>query len=184
MASSSTPKTKITPYLIGIALGVLLGYLLSKGGKQVEYRENVKVEYQDRIEYRDRIVEKVVKDTSSDKKQNVRVITKYIERPDGTKEMTKEEVTDTHETEATKTVADKTQDTEMKREVQIQTQIQTEYIEKPVNKDWHLSASGGLTSSLVPIYGAQIERRILGPVFVGIKADTNPSASLTLGMEF
>jgi hypothetical protein len=164
--------------------GFLVAWLLFHSDKKVEYREQVKVEYVDRVEYKDRIVEKVVKDVSSSRQQNVRVITKYIERPDGTKEMTKEEVTDTKEDEKSKTVADKTQETEIKREVVIQKEVQIEKVETPVSKDWHLSASVGLTSSVVPLYGAQLEKRVLGPIYLGVKADTNPSVSIVAGFDF
>jgi hypothetical protein len=167
-----------------LVAGLTIGWFLFHSDKKVEYREQVKVEYVDRVEYKDRIVEKVVKDASSSRQQNVRVITKYIERPDGTKEMTKEEVTDTKEAESSKTVADKTQEKEIKREVVIQKEVQIEKVETPVNKNWHLSASAGLTTDLLPVYGAQIERRFIGQVFLGLKADSNPSAFIVAGFDF
>jgi hypothetical protein len=172
-------------YVTGsLGAGVFIGWLLFHSDKRVEYREQVKTEYVDRVEYRDRIVERVVKDTSSDRKQNVRVVTRYIERPDGTKETTKEEISETHEQETSKTVADKTQDTVIQKEVIAKTETKIEKVETPVAKEWHLSGNLGLTSNLAPVYGAQVEKRLWGPVFVGMKADTNPSVGVVLGMEF
>lgn len=178
-------KNKTPVYVAGsVGAGVFIGWLLFHSDKRVEYRETTKTEYVDRIEYRDRVVEKVVRDTSSDRKQNVRIVTKYVERPDGTKETTREEVTDTHETENTKTVLDKTRETEVKQEVVVKTETQIEKVETPVLKNWHLSASAGLTTSGPVLYGAQLERRFIGPVFLGVRADTNPSVSVVAGFDF
>jgi hypothetical protein len=179
----SEKKTPV--YVAGsVGAGVFIGWLLFHSDKRVEYRETTKTEYVDKIEYRDRVVEKVVRDTSSDRKQNVRIVTKYIERPDGTKETTREEVTDTHETENTKTVLDKTRETEVKQEVVMKTETQIEKVETSVMKNWHLSASAGLTTSGPVLYGAQLERRFIGPVFLGVRADTNPSVSVVAGFDF
>lgn len=178
-------ENKTPVYVAGsIGAGVFIGWLLFHSGNKVEYRETVKTEYVDKIEYRDRVVEKVVKDTSSDRKQNVRIITKYIERPDGTKETTREEVSDTHETETSKTQVDKTRETEVKQEVVVKTETKVEKIETPAFKDWHLSASAGLTTSGPFLYGAQLERRVLGPIHLGVRADTNPSVSIVAGFDF
>ena len=184
MKSSLSSLKKYSTVGGSFGAGFLVAWLLFRSDKKVEYREQIKIQYVDKVEYKDRIVEKVAEDVSSSRQQNVRVITKYIERPDGTKEMTKEEVSDTRDTDSSKTTIDKTQDTEAKREVVVQKEVQIEKVETPVVKDWHLSASAGLTTSAVPLYGAQVERRILGPVFVGLRADTNPSGSIVLGFDF
>lgn len=184
MKSDLTSLKKYSTVGGSFGAGFLVAWLLFHSNKKVEYREQVKIQYVDKVEYKERVVEKVATDVASSRKQNVRVITKYIERPDGTKEITKEEVTDTNESANSSTVSSKEQQTEMKKEVVVQKEVQIEKVETPVVKDWHLSASAGLTTSAVPLYGAQVERRILGPIFLGLRADTNPSGSVVLGFDF
>jgi hypothetical protein len=185
MESNTRKKfSKVAPHLLSIAVGVVLGYFIFNNNKKVEYRESVKVEYQDRIEYRDKIVEKIVYQKDSSKQQKVRIVTKYIEKPDGTKETTKEEVIDTNEQETVASQTDKTRDTEIKREVVIQKEVQIEKVETPVMNNWHISASAGLTTEGQPLYGAQVDRRVLGPFYLGARADTGASASVVLGVDF
>lgn len=47
--------------------------------------------------------------------------------------------------------------------------------------DWHVSALVGLPG---PVYGAHVQRRILGPVSVGAWALTSKAAGVSLGVEF
>lgn len=90
--------------------------------------------------------------------KDIVTVTKIVTRPDGTKE----EVT---------TVTDKTKENKEVSKVQIFT--------KP---DWHISANGTVTSN--PVYGVQIERRVLGDVFLGAGYNTDNKITINIGMEF
>ena len=52
--------------------------------------------------------------------------------------------------------------------------VEKEKIVKPVLAQWHVGAMGGLTPTLFPlgvqsyVLGAEVERRIIGPVFLGL----------------
>ena len=55
----------------------------------------------------------------------------------------------------------------------------------PKKPDWHVSLSAELMQAKDgPVYGLQVERRILGPFSVGARLSTAKSIGLTLGAEF
>lgn len=170
--------------VVALVIGIVIGLLFMPKEKEIQYQEKVKIEYQERIEYRDRIVEKIVQDRSAAKNQRVKIITKYIERPDGTKETVKEEMTETHEEEKVKVETEKQQETEIKKEIVIQKEVQIEYKETPVEKNWHVAGSIGTDLALSPVFGGSVERRIIGPFFLGLRADTQPSAAILIGFDF
>lgn len=51
---------------------------------------------------------------------------------------------------------------------------------------WKINAMAGLgTANLAqPIYGAQLERRIIGPIFAGAWGNSNREGGISLGLEF
>lgn len=51
---------------------------------------------------------------------------------------------------------------------------------------WKVNALAGLSASNLgtPIYGAQVERRILGPIFAGAWGTSDQRAGISLGIEF
>ena len=177
-------KSHIIVAVCALLLGVLLGTNFFKPQKDIEYKEKVEVKEVVKTEYKDRIVEKVVFKENIKKNEVVRTITKYIERPDGTKEQTIEQVSETKEEKQTQSEASKEQQTEVKQEAVVETKIEKEYSEKVAQKNWHVGATAGLTPLMAPVYGGQVERRILGPFFLGLRADTAPSASVVVGFEF
>lgn len=60
--------------------------------------------------------------------------------------------------------------------------IASKSVAKP---NWHLGVQAGLTTSLDGVkYGVRLERRIVGPVFLGGYATTNKEAGISLGLEF
>lgn len=93
------------------------------------------------------------------KQNDVVTIIKEVIRPDGTKEV------DTRIVDRTKEVI---------KEVQYK---------KP---DWRIQGGVGvhLASSLVPVYSVGVERRILGPMWLGAGADTTGLIKLTVAVEF
>lgn len=93
--------------------------------------------------------------------KDVQTVIKVVTRPDGTKE----EVT---------TIIDKSKQSTDK--------TSTKIIAK---NDWHISASGSRTftdSSMT--YTLQVERRIIGDVFLGASVNSEKQVGLTLGLEF
>lgn len=98
-------------------------------------------------------------------KTDVRTITKIIEKPDGTKE----------------TIIDHTDKSVENKD---QKHTQTTY----AKNQWLVAGTvqqnldNGL--NLQPIYGVHIQRRILGPVFLGAMGSTDKRAGLSVGMEF
>lgn len=169
---------------VSLIVGILIAWLFLPKEKEIEYQEKVKIETVEKVEYKDRVVEKVVYQQVAKKHEVVKTITKYIERPDGTKEKTVEEVAETKEEQHTQSESQKDQQTEVKKEVETKVETEVKYSEKPALPNWHVGATVGLTPLLTPVYGGQIDRRIIGPVFVGVRIDSNPSASLYVGMEF
>lgn len=177
-------KSHIVVGVAGLVIGILIAWMLLPKEKEIEYQEKVKIETVEKVEYKDRIVEKVVYQQVAKKHEVVKTITKYIERPDGTKEKTVEEVAETKEEQHTQSESQKDQQTEVKKEVETKVETEVKYSEKPALPNWHAGATIGLTPLMVPVYGGQIDRRIIGPVFVGVRIDSNPSASLYVGVEF
>lgn len=92
--------------------------------------------------------------------------TKTIYLKDGTKEI---DTTKT-ETKATNTQQDST----VAKAVQLN-------LTRP---KWHLSAGVGIDMSKGRFYSLNVERHIVGPIFVGVLADTRQSIGVTVGIEF
>ena len=93
--------------------------------------------------------------------KDVQTVIKVVTRPDGTKE----EVT---------TIIDKSKQSTDK--------TSTKIIAK---NDWHISASGSRTftdSSM--IYTLQVERRVIGDVFLGASVNSEKQVGLVVGVEF
>lgn len=90
------------------------------------------------------------------KNENTHVITKKL--PDGT--VIKERTTIKNDT--------------------IATEKSSEVV--PVQKQW--AAGAGYQFGLVPVYSLKIDRRIIGPIFVGAEVNTNRDVGVTVKMEF
>jgi xanthosine utilization system XapX-like protein len=93
--------------------------------------------------------------------KDVQTVIKVVTRPDGTKE----EIT---------TIVDRTKENK-------------EYSNtKTVSKnDWHISANAGRSfSDSNIIYGIQVERRVLGDVYLGALATTDKRVGISVGIDF
>jgi hypothetical protein len=99
-------------------------------------------------------------------KDRIITIVKEIDNPDGTKEKT------TTTTDDRTSVDDKN--------------TTTTDIKAPIPKQWLVSAGVGLDAkdNFNKIYQLNVNRRILGPIYVGIWGNTNQSAGLSVGFEF
>jgi hypothetical protein len=62
----------------------------------------------------------------------------------------------------------------------------TKITDRKINKSqWNLNVSAGAKlSDFTPIYGLQVGRRIVGPVFAGVYGRTDEELGLTIGLEF
>jgi len=93
--------------------------------------------------------------------KDVQTVIKVVTRPDGTKE----EVT---------TIIDKSKQSTDK--------TSTKIIAK---NDWHISASGSRTfTDNSMTYTLQVERRIIGDVFLGASVNSEKQVGLVVGLEF
>jgi hypothetical protein len=97
---------------------------------------------------------------------HIHTVTITVTKPDGTKTTTT--TTDNN------SVSDK--------DTQSNSSTVTTY-SKP---DWKVSGLAGLqlTNLHSPVYGAEIDKRLLGPIFVGVWGLTNSTAGVSVGLEF
>lgn len=94
-------------------------------------------------------------------RNNVVTVVKEVKRPDGT-------------TETEITTTDKT----VKHETSVA-------VTPPIQPNWRIGASAVAgVPSLKPIYGLQVERRVLGPVWIGVRVETNAQLGAVLSIEF
>lgn len=108
------------------------------------------------IEQKVEIREKVVR------QNDIQTVTKIVTRPDGT-------------TESTSVTTDRSILTTDK-------QLTTTSAKKP---QWNLGITAATNSlTVAPTYGMLVQRRVIGPVFVGASARTDGEFGLTLSMEF
>lgn len=49
---------------------------------------------------------------------------------------------------------------------------------------WLISGGAGLTVNGLPVYAGSVQRRIIGPVFLGLQVTTQKEGFVTLGIEF
>jgi hypothetical protein len=172
-------------YVTVAGVGFALGRYTSP--QQVEYRDRVQIQYLDRVEYRDRVVEKIVKVKDTDVKESVRYVYRTITKPDGTTETTKEITKDTDSSTKEATKSDTEKQVEVKKEIVIQKEIQTEYVDKPVyvHKDWQVGVGvrSGVTN-FIPTYEGSVNRRIVGPFWMGLRAGSDLSGGVYVGFEF
>lgn len=95
-------------------------------------------------------------------KTDIRTVTRVIERPDGTKESVTEIVDRTTKRETTSKTATTFQ-----------------------RKDWVVSLGGvAQVRHLDPVYVLQVNRRILGPFYVGGIITTDQQIGISVGLEF
>lgn len=137
----TSPRVVLYAVLAALVLGAV-GFLA--GRYTATPRVEVKVQEVERI--------KTVVVKGEDRVVVRRVVVE--KKPDGTT------TTTTDERESTKT-AERTETTE-----RTDRKVET----KPVQPQWRASALVGVTPQLVPVYGAVVERRIVGPVHAGVWA--------------
>lgn len=113
--------------------------------------------------YLPRIETKVVTKTETIVQNNVRTITRIVERPDGSKETTIDS-TD-------KSTVDKTK---------------SKTATKLVQKNWQISAQAlaSIKHLNAPEYAINVQKRLLGPFYAGLLAADSGRVGISLGFEF
>lgn len=112
--------------------------------------------------YFPKIQTKVVETTKEVIKNDVQTVTRTVTLPGGG-------------TESTTTTVDHTQ--------RINSENKTAITIAP--KDWLVSGSYSTSiHTLEPIYGLQVNRRILGPTYIGALLNTKGEVGLSIGLEF
>lgn len=95
-------------------------------------------------------------------RNDIKTIVRTIERPDGTKESTTE-----------------TSDRSVRRETSTSETILA------AKKQWMFDVGArSKVTELNLVYDLQVQRRIIGPFFLGAKASTDQSVGVSIGMEF
>jgi hypothetical protein len=71
-------------------------------------------------------------------------------------------------------------------QVKVEERVETKYVEKQVRKDWHLSVQAGWDAAqLRPnVYGVQVERRIAGPVWLGVWGNSTRAGGASISLEW
>lgn len=109
-----------------------------------------------------KIETKTVTETKEVIRNNIRTVTLTTERPDGTKETRTETV-----------------DNSIKKETSLHEKVEYK------KSKWIVSAGAATElKNLAPIYTLHVQKRIAGPVFVGIQGATDHLVGLTVGLEF
>lgn len=188
-------RAKIAAGLAVLALcGLSYGLGKSQAEERVEIQEKIveKEVIQARLVYRDREESKI--DEKKDTKKDVRRVVTEVTKPDGTVEKKTEEhaVDETHEARVEEKIVEKVvkEQVFVDRVVEVEKKVE---VEKSM-PDWRF----GLTVGAAPltmfdagelkledvIVGAQLQRRIVGPVSANLFAQTNGVVGVGLSLEF
>lgn len=155
-----------------VTKSVLLATILSLGYGVGRYFTPPKVVEKEKIVYKDRIIEREVKVKSTSKK-NDKVFTKNtVTKPDGTKYV-EVKITDKSKIKS-----------DFKRTGTRQENISLDKTEesKQTNYLISLGAKFNLGEFGLPIYGVNLNKRILGPIYLGVFGFTDKTIGVSLGL--
>lgn len=178
--------TKIAVYVaIGLG-GLVVGRITAPESVRVEERlKTVEVEKQVVVTV-EKVEVQVVKVKDSAVQDRYRREEKTVSSPDGTVT-----VTETEERNIDTVVKETENKTEVKvveveKQVIVEREKLVEKIIQPVMPSWKINAvANSSIHNLTSIgYGAQVERRILGPIWVGGIVTSNGGVSATAGIQF
>lgn len=157
----------ITTGAIAVAL-LVAAFLAGRFSKPAEVREVVKVETKTVTEWKDRVV--YVKD------QKKKATTTTTKKPTGEVVIVKVEETDT-DTHATTASDGALHSFEVRESEKVTTSAKPGW-RAGVNASW---------SSLFPrpdAYGVEVDRRLFGTVWLGVRASTDKTAGIAVGLEW
>lgn len=191
---------KALPYVVVLVIGIAIGWQVKPG--VVEIKEKVvEVAVEKKVIDEDLVATEVAKRVKEiESKMDVKVVTRWIEKPDGTKEVTKTEETKTETKETEVKVVEKIVTVE--KEVIVEKKVEVEKIveQKPVLPQWMAGIGVGVAprfdnpGSTPIMLQVDVRRRILGPFFMGVQVQagtpvtgfnvTNSALFVTGAMEF
>lgn len=184
----SRVKRAVTTHVIALAAGALLAFaLMPTPEPKIEIREKEKIV--EKVDTTEVEKWKALYEEARSKETKTRVVTKVVEvvKPSG------ETVKTTEITEANDTKEDvKTEvKTEGERVVEkvVEKFIDREVFVKqePVLPQWMVTGMVGINSfglPPAPIYGGMVQRRIIGPLYIGLWATTSPEGGIALSGNF
>lgn len=185
---------------IAAAIGVLILCALSFSLGRFNREETVRVE--ERIVEVEKVVEKVVyrekEETHVDEKKDTKKVTKRVAtevtKPDGTTEKKTEEIIDEGTTESKVEIKYVDRVVEVEKVVEKLVEVEKKVKASQTLPDWR----AGLTVGVNPldiyearavsygdlILGAEVQRRLVGPVYGGVWGMTNGTVGINIGLEF
>lgn len=153
------------------ALAALGGAVLLAGGCFIAGRYTAPVETKTEVEYVERL--QVIRTTVVKRVVDTKTKTVIVERPDGTKTTVIDQ--EKHEAEDSKSSQVATNDTSAKESHTVTS----------ARPNWRVGALVGVHLSPgvpAPVYGAVVERRLLGPISVGAWGLGSPTAGVSGGL--
>lgn len=174
----------ITIFIVALALGVCLGKYTLEPQVEIQVQEKVVIKEKIDIQYQDRIVYRNV--FNQDISQKVKVTETEKLYPDGKTEKVKVSEFDTSQKTEAVTTSEQNSSSTLTKDLS-STQEKTSTTKKP--PDWNISVLVGATKDpwpLPPPYvaGIHVQRRVLGPIYIGAWGLTNASAGVSIGVEF
>jgi hypothetical protein len=163
-----------------IIIGVVLSVVLFMGGSALGWYlkpEKVRIEEKIRVEQvekqvvvvQEKVRVEVVKVKDSQTAERYRKET--VHSPDGTVRQTEERNIDTVVKEKENTVEVKV--VEVEKQVVVEKQVEKLMKVDPVLPNWQVSLIGGVElPTPMPVVGVAVDRRIAGPFWVGVAAET------------
>lgn len=172
-------------WLVAIPVGMVLAFALGRYTLHPATRDVVRTE----VQYKDRVVEKVVHDVAvqhdTDEKVHTVVVTKWLKSPTGDVSVVQE----SHQERDTATETkrqDHTQGTQERQSEAHQATVDTHTTESRPN--WSVSVLAGAQlggrSLLAPapfVGGLHIQRRLVGPVSIGVWGTTGLAGGVSVG---
>lgn len=146
-----------------------------------------------RVEVREKVVEKTV-EVAGKAKESASVEAENIVRRDETRRVVHEVRHRDGTVERTATSeAVRSSEAAAKREEQSR-EVEVRYVDKFIDREtvkvveakatWGIAARAGIASGPRAIYGAEVSRRVLGPLWLGVYADTTKAAGVQVRWEF
>jgi hypothetical protein len=191
--------------LVGLAL-LVTAFAVGRFTTPAKVETHETIKYQTQIQYQDRVVTQTQVVTQkvyvhdSDSHKHVATTTTEITKPDGTKIKTIVSSTDTQKESKTNTDTNTNQNT-----LQTKVAVKTETTQKEDTKDsltiydqdnWHIGLLAGVNITKFELsklasqpltqisFGGEVDRRIVGPVYVGAFGLSDGTIGLTLSLGF
>ena len=181
-------KRAITTHAIALAVGAVVAFaLMPTPEPKIEYREKEKVVTVESTQEAEKW--KGLYDEARSKETKTRVITKIVEveKPSGEKVKTTE-IVEANDTKEDTKVEAKTEGERVVKKVVEKVVTRDVYLkQEPVLPQWMVTGMVGVDAFKLPpspIYGGMVQRRIVGPLYIGLWATTSPMGGIALSGNF